>query len=141
MRSGSAILKKQWKGDYYTMVEDLTFYDVERRCNAELNPLSLQKSEPSRKSTAPIRATTPTRVGYSTARVSASGASPFVRRSETPSAPLPERQRSSAPLSGSCHQCGKPGHYKDQCPQNPAIKAIDGLESEEEEAWEESKEV
>jgi hypothetical protein len=33
-----AVVKNQWKGDYHTMVRELTAYDLEWRRNSELNP-------------------------------------------------------------------------------------------------------
>jgi hypothetical protein len=143
MRSGSAILKKQWKGDYYLMVEDLTFYDAERRRNAELNPSSFQKPESSRRTTIPSPTSKPTfqpRVGYSSVRPTPGAASPYVRKSDKPTTTQPERLR-SAPPTGNCYQCGKPGHFKDQCPLNPSVKRIDGDDSETEEIFEESMET
>ena len=56
--------------------------------------------------------------------------------------PQLERSKSSSPaaVTTNCYRCGKPGHFKDQCPLNPVIRKIDGAESEEEEKWEETTE-
>jgi hypothetical protein len=106
---------------------------LEQKALASLSKVDYVKKPTTYITPSPRKAPTPARAVYSTTRVPTSGAAPFVRRSEPPSTPLYNRQRLSAPLSSNCYQCGKPGHYKDQCPQNLVVKAINGVELEEEE--------
>lgn len=132
-RSRVAIIKNQWRGDYHTMVRDLTAFDQERRRNNELNPLAGSARTSTRptdqvkaSSSKPIRATPPV----------------FTRTPFLPKPAAPERVRTAvAAPSGNCFKCGKPGHFQDKCPLNATVKEIDRNDAEAEEQWEEAVEL
>ncbi|ELR10100.1 hypothetical protein GMDG_04500 [Pseudogymnoascus destructans 20631-21] len=132
-RSRVAVIKSQWKGDYYTMVRELTAFDQERRRNNELSPL-------------PALARTSTR-STDTAKASASKPmrttpAPFTRTTFLPKPAIPERVRTAVPAApGNCFKCGKPGHFQDKCPLNATVKEIDRNDPEAEEQWEEAVEL
>jgi hypothetical protein len=133
-RSRVVVIKNQWKGDYYTMVRDLTAFDQERRRNNELNPLlgsvrtnSTRSTDQAKASSSkPVRAPPPT----------------FTRTPFLPKPAMPERVRTAVPaVSGNCFKCGKLGHFQDKCPLNATIKEIDRNDPETEEQWEEAVEL
>ncbi|OAF54375.1 hypothetical protein VC83_09300 [Pseudogymnoascus destructans] len=135
-RSRVAVIKSQWKGDYHTMVRELTAFDQERRRNNEL-------SFPSKSGESSSRG--PARLSSSRTQPPRPTRSPLVsfqRTPFTPTAPKPDitgRVRTAVPAtSGNCFKCGKPGHFQDKCPLNPTVKEIDREAPEDEEQWEEA---
>lgn len=156
LRSRVAVVKSQWKGDYHTMVRELTAFDLERRRNNELNPLpTLSKrhaqTPPTRTTHTPLFKPKDQPPRHDTPALGA-------KRSFLPREQTSNRLRVSQPpaASGNCFKCGKPGHFQDKCPLNASVKEIqrlgpeseddpkDGIEesgSESEESLEENEEA
>ena len=137
-RSRVAVIKSQWKGDYHTMVRELTAFDQERRRNNELNPLV----PPPKRTTTYTRPTDIRKVSASTSKTTRDTPAPYIRTPFLPKPAIPERVRTAAPASsGNCFKCGKPGHFQDKCPLNATVKEIDRNDPDTEEQWEEAVEL
>lgn len=143
-RSRVAVIKSQWKGDYHTMVRELTAFDQERRRNNELSFPS-KSGESSSRGPARLSSSRFTLVDPGKAQPPRQTRSPLVsfqRTPFTPTNPKPDitgRVRTAVPAtSGNCFKCGKPGHFQDRCPLNPTVKEIDREAPEDEEQWEEA---
>ncbi|ELR10637.1 hypothetical protein GMDG_04904 [Pseudogymnoascus destructans 20631-21] len=129
-----AIIKNQWKGEYQTMVRELTAFDQERRRNNELNPLPALARTSTR--------TTDTAKASSVSKPTRATSALFTRTAFLPKPAIPERLRTAVPVpSGNCFKCGKPGHFQDKCPLNTTIKEMDRNDPEAEEQWEEAVEL
>lgn len=131
LRNAATALKHTWNSNFNTMVNALTSIDIERRRNFERNPTSTSRNAPSggnnklasnsgatNKSVAkPFRPFTSSGTGQ------APVFKPTVKFSTSPILPSPKS--TTQPLNkDNCHLCGKPGHWKRDCPNLPAIKAM-----------------
>ena len=107
-RSRVAIIKNQWKGDYHTMVRELTAFDQERRRNNELNPLLAPT-----KRTLTTTTTRPTDTGRASAsKPSRATPTPYTRTPFLPKPAMLEHARNATLVAlGNCFKCSKPSHF------------------------------
>jgi Zinc knuckle len=135
LRYASQPVKFLWKDNFQTMVTHLTSLDYERQQNPTLS-VSKNKmkdtesarrdfdkdtdSKPKSSTVKPLTRLVATDRSKSTAR---DVNPPFVRKN-TPFVPkvIPIKE----PV---CYNCGKPGHYRNDCP-DPVVKEIEAEESE-----------
>ncbi|ELR08737.1 hypothetical protein GMDG_08657 [Pseudogymnoascus destructans 20631-21] len=114
-RSRVAIIKNQWKGEYQTMVRELTAFDQERRRNNELNLLPALARTSTR--------TTDTAKASSASKPTRATSALFTQTAFLPKPAIPERLRTTVPApSGNCLE-------------------MDRNDPEAEEQWEEAVEL
>jgi Zinc knuckle len=128
LRAMTTSWKSQWHGNYQVMVTHLLSIDTERRRNQELLVGTGQVTSPARRMPTPFvpnpgkpLSTPRPPSGHLSTQPRAT---PRFTAFDRPAAPKPEGTR-IATAKDVCYNCGKPGHFKPQCPEPSTIKEID----------------
>jgi zinc knuckle protein len=158
IRKASEMEKSRWGGNYNQMCNFLTAFDQTHRRNQEISygqastkksPTAIllnQRLSPSqlypRK---PIQArSTPVNSRPRTGPLSGDNNRNYFQKKTDTTIRSPDKPQNSSPTDASkrnCYLCGKPGHWKNECPLNTTVKEMDGGDSEgEQEEWEETVE-
>ena len=138
LRSAAATMKRGWNRNLSEMTADLLALDKERRRNAELQSMTSKAS---------VATVVPKKVPYPKPTPK-----PFIP-SRVSSAILPPRPTTQSPAREDrpktdtkqtpvpiCYNCGKPGHWKSNCPSMPTVKEIEAQMDLDDEALREHSE-
>jgi hypothetical protein len=144
--------KASWNNNFGTMTRALITYEVERSMAKTAYSRSIQPS-----SSSGFRKSNNTSSGPSYPSNTRTAAEPVRSSSMFPkpgsfgstfvpgkdSIKPPQRPTAKTGSEPACYNCGKPGHYKPNCPQAPVIKLLDeeGEEAELSAPEEESEEI
>jgi hypothetical protein len=129
LRSAAAVSKRSWNRNLSEMTADLLALDKERRRNNELYSARATStpSNPTKKST--VFSSTTRTVSKSPIVATKPSSTPTSVQPRPWSANVENRVRSESAQTPNttipkCYGCGKPGHYRAQCPSLPTIKEI-----------------